>query len=109
MRRSSPHSKKDSPPLIIDDPRSEGLDDLTTDTDIDNEFSGWQGVGGTGGGWDGQGSFACEEASPREHSKPVIKERGKQSKLKKLKTKYRHQEDSERQVILQVSTLCVAC
>lgn len=109
MRRAPPHSKKDSPPLIFDDPGSEGLDDLTTDTDLGHEFSGWRGVGGTGGGWDGLGSVACEEAAPREHSKQVNKERGKQSKLKKLKTKYRHQEDSERQVVLQVSAVRVAC
>ena len=110
MRRAPiPHSKKNSPPLIIDEPGSEGLDELTTFTDIDHEFSGWHGVGGTDSGWDGQGSFACEEASPGSYSKPVVKERGKQSKLKKLKTKYRHQEDGERQVILQASTLSVVC
>lgn len=53
-------------------------------------------------GWGDRGNVACDKIVQREQAKPLTQERGKHGKLKKLKNKYRNQEDSERQVILKV-------
>jgi hypothetical protein len=92
---------------------SEGIDfgnlaiiasDCDCSDDVEGEIEYNDECGGTDGriGWGDRGSVACDKIGQREYAKPLTQERGKHGKHKKLKNKYRHQEDCERQMILKV-------